>query len=85
MHAGLFVQVVGHFRRIDQDGLRVGVLGVQHAQRVGFETALAVFVQLVQMRRQVLDQCDAVAATGLAGAQTVEFKLDRITNAKHAP
>src|SRR3990167_1510061 len=85
VHTGLFVQVVGHFRRIDQHGLRVGVLGIEHPQRVGFQTALAVFVQLVQTGREELDQRFAITSTGLGGAQAVELKLDRITDAQLAP
>lgn len=73
MDTGLVVQVIGHFRRIDQHGLGVGVLGIEDAQRVGLQTALAVFVQLVQVGRQVFDQGHFIAAAGFAGTQAVEF------------
>ncbi len=37
------------------------------------------------MSRQVLDQGDAIATPGFAGAQAVEFKLDRVADAEQAP
>ncbi|MNZ31490.1 hypothetical protein D3C78_487900 [compost metagenome] len=85
MSARLLVEVVGHLRRIDQYRLGIGVLGIEHPQRVGFQAALAVFVQLVQAGRQVLDQGLAITTTGFAGAQAVELELDRVTDAQLAP
>ncbi|MNC35159.1 hypothetical protein D3C75_836320 [compost metagenome] len=85
MHTRLFVQVVFQLRRADQHRLGVLVLAVEDAQRVALQAALAVFVQLLQARREELDQRITVACTGFAGAQAVEFQLDRVLDAQQAP
>ncbi|KAG1388921.1 hypothetical protein G6F59_015754 [Rhizopus arrhizus] len=58
--AGLFAQEVEQARRAVGHFLHGGVLGVQHAQRVGVQATLAVFIQDVAMLFQVLDQGGAV-------------------------
>ncbi|MNO71937.1 hypothetical protein D3C76_628670 [compost metagenome] len=85
VRTGFVVEVIGHFRRIDQHRLSVGIFRVEHAQRVGFQATLAVFVEFVVVRREVLDQRFTITPTGLAGAEAVELELDRITNAQLAP
>ncbi|GBH08435.1 NADPH-dependent 2,4-dienoyl-CoA reductase [Pseudomonas syringae pv. actinidiae] len=83
--ARLVIQIIRQLGRINQHSLGFRVLGVQYAQRIGFQATLAVFIQLIKMGRKKLDQCIAVTRTRLAGAQAVQLKLDRIANAQHAP
>ena len=54
------VEIVGQFRRGFHQLLETGILAVQRAQRIGVQAAAGVFVQLIQVRFEVLHQIDSV-------------------------
>ena len=71
--------------RIGQQCLGVLIFAVEHAQRIGFQTALAVFVQLVFALAQISYQGIAVIGTRCVGAQSVQLQGNRIGQTQLLP
>src|SRR5690606_32619965 len=65
--------------------LGIRVLAVEYPQRIGFQSALAVLVELVEAGPQIGHQLLAVACTILAGAQTVQLQSHRLGQAQTLP
>src|SRR5690606_23279803 len=81
----LLIEVVAQGRRTDQQRLSRLVLAVEDAQRVGGQTTLAVFIELIETLLEVGHQCIAIGRTRLTGAQAVELQGHRIGQAEFLP
>ena len=72
VRAGVVVEEVGDLREVVDDLLIVGVLAVEHAQRIGFGPALVVGAHLVLYGGEGLAQSCDVARAIAGGAHGVE-------------
>ena len=72
-------------RRGIADFLQIGIFGIQNAQRIGFQTTFAVFVQFVFITGQIFDQSRAVRRTLFAVAQAVDFQSQVIADTQLVP
>ena len=75
-------QVFGQFGGRLDEGLQRRVLGVQDAKRVGVQAAPAVFVQLIGVPCEVINQRRAMRCTFVGLAQTVEFQPHMLAHAQ---
>src|SRR5690606_16986976 len=83
--AGIIAQIIGQFRCIHQQRLGIRVLAVEYPQRIGFQSPLAVLVQLVEASPQIGHQIISVASAVFAGAQTVQLQAHRLGQAQALP
>ena len=80
--AGCVVQALQRLGGIGDDGSGSCHFAVENTQGVGVQTAPAVGIQRVFVRRQVVQQQFAVALAGRASAQGVHFQGERVFKAK---
>src|SRR5256886_7295880 len=64
--------------------LETGILAVQRAQRIGVQAAPGIFVQLIQVRFEVLYQIDPVPRARLGVANGVDMQF-HVGDAKQLP
>src|SRR5437667_414088 len=69
------VEIAGEFRRGFYQMLETGILAVERAQRIGVQAAAGVFVQLIQVRFEVLHQIDSVPRPRFGVAYGVDMQF----------
>ena len=84
MVPGLGVERIGKQRRGGDELAHVGILAVENTQRVALEAPLAVFVEPVLVRREILDELALVFDPGLRGAERIDLQR-RALDAERLP
>ena len=75
MLARLDVQVLDEQRRAADELLHVGVLAVEHAQRIAGEAPPAVGIELRLVGAQILEQPRPILTPALGCAEGIELEL----------
>ena len=84
MRLGLGIQVLGEHRRVLHDFLRRRMLAVEDAQRIAFEAALAVVIQLVEVRAEIILEQRPVRLARLRRTQRIDLQL-HARESEHLP